>query len=399
MKLTMKEEQKVNVLQSLLNGSISMNEACILIERSHRTVYRLLSRVEQEGIRGVIHKNRDRKSPKKIPVELECRILELVNSELSDINDTHLKELLFEREEIKIGRETLRRLLRSNGIKPKRRRRSKKYRRRRERKESFGMMLQIDASVHDWLEGRGPRITLVGVIDDATGRVWALFVESESTWAYLELMRKVFRSNGVPLSLYSDRHTIFHSTREPTVIEQLQALRPLTQFGRAMEEMGVAIIKAWSPQAKGRIERLWGTFQDRLIVEMRLAEINDLNQANKFLVGYLRKHNKQFSVKAKSPVSFFRKAPKAKELDTVLCIKETRTVSNDHTISFEGLALQIPPSRKYASIAKQKVQVLQLRNKSLAIQYKGKIIVRFSHEAVARLIVQKHKENSDLKAA
>jgi hypothetical protein len=133
------------------------------------------------------------------------------------------------------------------------------------------MLLQVDASRHDWLEGRGAPLTLVGAKDDATGEGWAHFCEAQSCWAYLGLMRAIFLSAGVPLSLYSDRHTIFHSPREPSVIEQLANRRPLTQFGRAMEELGVNIIKAYSPQAKGRIERQWGVFQDRLVVELRLA--------------------------------------------------------------------------------------------------------------------------------
>ncbi len=145
-------------------------------------------------------------------------------------------------------------MLREAGILPKRKRRHPKYRKRRERREAFGMMLQVDASHHDWLEGRGHSLAIVGAADDATSYTWAQFVPAETTWAYMNLMREIFLTHGVPLSLYSDRHSIFHALREPTIIEQLNNMQPLTQFGRAMDELGINIIKAWSAQAKGRID-------------------------------------------------------------------------------------------------------------------------------------------------
>ena len=190
-------------------------------------------------------------------------------------------------------------MLRKVGIPPKRKRRRVKYRKRRERKDAFGMMLQIDASPHDWLEGRGPWLTLVGAVDDATGYGWSRFVTAETTWAYLNLMREVISSHGLPLSLYSDRHSIFHPLREPTIIEQLKNIQPLTQFGRAMNELGITITKAWSPQAKGRIERFFGFLQDRLVVELRLAGAKSMEEANQVLDAFLPEYNRQFSYPCK----------------------------------------------------------------------------------------------------
>ena len=283
--------------------------------------------------------------------------------------------------------------------KPKKKHRAKKYRSRRARKEAFGMMLQLDASPHDWLEGRGEKMALLGYIDDATGTVWAHFEDAESTWGYLNLMEQVMDEYGLPLSLYSDRHTIFHSPREPTVLEQLQDKRPLTQFGRAMEELGISLIKAWSAPAKGRIERLWRTFQDRLTVEMRLAGIKTKKEANLFLPGFLKDFNQRFTVKPKNSNSCFRKAPPKSVLQRILCLKSTRTVGKDHTVSFEGLPLQIPPSKQWASIAEQKVEVLQLKDGSIEVLYKGKTVAKFNPESVTRMIGQYKNETFQLKKA
>jgi hypothetical protein len=311
------------------------------------------------------------------------------------VNDTHLTELLARNERLHLGRETVRSLLRHAGLPPKRRRRPRKYRSRRERKEAFGMMLQIDGSPHAWLEDRGPRFTLVGAKDDATGYVWARFCEAETTWAYLDLMREVIASHGVPASLYSDRHSIFHAQREPTVVEQLKDSGPMTQFGRAMHELGVQIHEASSPQAKGRIERQWGVFQDRLVVEMRLAAVSTMEQANAFLVGFLADYNRRFTVEPALAASVFRPAPA--NLDDILCLKETRSVSNDHTISVDGLVLQIPPTKLFRSLARRRVEVLQRRDGALHIQFQRRTVATFGAPAITRLVTQLRPGRSELR--
>lgn len=399
MLLTMKDERKIEVIQGVMDRRISVEEGGRVLGRSVRTIFRMVARLREVGIRGLIHGNRGRESFRKIPFFVREKIVVLAQGKYADINDTHLQEILKKREKMAIGRSTLRRILRAEGIGPKRRRRSPKYRRRRERKEAFGMMLQIDASPHDWLQGRGPWLALVGTIDDATGHIWARFEDSETTWAYFNLMGGVFSSHGLPVSLYSDRHTIFHAIKEPTILEQLNNSRPLTQFGRAMEELGIRIIKAWSPQAKGRIERLWGTFQDRLVAELRLAGASTKEEANEVLKTFLSEYNRKFTVKAKKRKSFFRVPPSPSKLDRILCLKETRVVNRDHTVSFEGLILQIPPSRKWASIAKQKVDILQLKDGAVEIVYKNQIAARFSKEAMTRLVANHQPERSQLKNA
>ena len=397
--LTVKDKLRADVLSAIMDGTVDVKDAGKILGRSVRQIFRMLRRMREQGIEGLLHKNRGKQSPFRLQESIKGKVITLAKSKYRDVNDTHMKELLFKEEGIEIGRETLRMTLRGAGILPKRSIRKPKYRRRRERKDALGIMLQIDASPHDWLEGRGPLLTLVGAKDDATGYTWCKFVESEATWSYLELMRDIFVSHGLPLSLYSDRHSIFHTLREPTILEQLHNSKPLTQFGRAMNELGIGIIKAWSPQAKGRIERLWGVLQDRLVVELRLKKAQDMQQANEVLEIFLPEYNKRFNFPSKKQESAFRKAPPIAKLDRILCLKDTRVVSADHTISFEGLILQIPPSNKFRSLVKQHAEVLQIREGSIEIIYKGQLVARFSPEAVTRLIKGTLHEQTQLKMA
>lgn len=394
MLLRMKEINRLRVLQGYMDGKIEIEDAARTLKRTARSVHRMVAKLRENGPEGVLHGNRNRVSPKRVPDSIRKKLIELALGRYRDINDTHFCEILSEAEGIVLGRETLRGILRKGGIAPKRKVKRRKYRSRRERKESFGMLLQVDASLHDWLEGRGPWLALVGGIDDATGYAWAHFEEAETTWGYLDLMEEVFRTHGVPLSLYADRHSIFHTTREPTIIEQLKDIVPLTQFGRAMDELGISIIKAWTPQAKGRIERLWGTFQDRLVVVLRLAGANTLEQAREVLKGFLKQHNKRFCVLPKKAQAVFRKAPPKAVLHQILCIKETRVVKKDHTVSFEGLVLQIPPSKKYPCMADGKIDVREYRDGHIEIVYRDCVVARFSSDAIRRLLNTKSVQHN-----
>lgn len=386
MLLTMKEVNRLRVLQGYMDGKMVIGEAARILKRSLRSVYRMLAKVREKGPEGVLHGNRNKVSPRRVPGAIRKKVIGLALGKYRDINDTHLCEILSKAEGIVMGRETLRGILRKEGIPSKRKVKRRKYRSRRERKEAFGMMLQLDASPHDWLQGRGPWLTLLGAKDDATGYVWAHFEKAETTWGYLDLMGEVISTHGVPLSLYADRHSIFHTTREPTIIEQLKDVVPLTQFGRAMEELGISVLKAWTPQAKGRIERQWGVFQDRLVVELRLAGANTLEQAREVLKRFLKDYNERFCRLPKQSAAVFRKAPPKAVLHNILCLKETRMVKKDHTLSFDGLVLQIPFCRKYPCIADRQVNVRQYRDGHLEIGYRGSIVARFSPEAIRRLL-------------
>jgi transposase len=389
MLLTKEEKNRIEIIQAVIEGKLEVEDAATLLSLSVRQVYRLLARAEQASVASILHANKGREASNKIDDEVWDSILLLVKQRYQGINDRHLREILIREHSIEVGRESLRKRLRLEGFAPKRKRRKKKYRARRERKAAFGCMLQIDASPHDWLEGRGERLTLVGARDDATGYVWCRFEQSETTWAYIALMREILLSHGLPFSLYSDRHTIFHSPREATVIEQLHNQAPVTQFGRAMNELGIKIIKAYSPQAKGRIERLWEFFQDRLVVEMRLKAIATKEEANKYLPGFLKQINQRYTVTPQQAESVFRLSPGARELDRILCLKETRVVNSDHTVSYEGLIIQLPRSTKYASIAKQRVEILQLKDRSVEVVYKKQVIERFTEKAIERMLKAK----------
>jgi len=382
-----------------MDGKVVIEEAARILKRSLRSVYRMLAKVREKGPEGVLHGNRNKLSPRRVPEATRRKVIELALGRYRDINDTHLCEILGEAEGVAIGRETLRGILRKEGIPSKRKVKRRKYRSRRERKEAFGMMLQIDASPHDWLQGRGPWLTLVGAKDDATGYVWAHFEEAETTWGYLDLMGEVITTHGVPLSLYADRHSIFHTTREPTLIEQLKDVVPLTQFGRAMEELGISVMKAWTPQAKGRIERQWGVFQDRLVAELRIAKAHTLEQAGELLKRFLKKYNQRFCRLPKQSAAVFRKAPAKAVLHNILCLKETRMVKKDHTVSFDGLVLQIPFCKRYPCIADRQVEVRQYRDGYLEIVYRGAIVASFSPQAIRRLLMTRSVQNNMKMAA
>jgi transposase len=382
----MKEVNRLRVVQGYMDGKMLIEEAARILKCSLRSVYRMLAKVREKGPEGVLHGNRNKVSPRRVPEALRKKVIEFALGKYRDINDTHLCEILGKAEGIVMGRETLRSILRKEGIPSKRKVKRRKYRSRRERKEAFGMMLQLDASPHDWLQGRGPWLTLLGAKDDATGYVWAHFEEAETTWGYLDLMGEVISTHGVPLSLYADRHSIFHTTREPTIIEQLKDVVPLTQFGRAMEELGISVMKAWTPQAKGRIERQWGVFQDRLVVDLRLAGANTLKQAREVLKSFLKDYNERFCRLPKQSAAVFRKAPPKAVLHNIVCLKETRRVKKDHTASFDGLVLQIPFCKKYPCIADRQVDVRQYRDGHLEIAYRGSIVARFSSQAIRRLL-------------
>jgi transposase len=255
-KLTMREELKLEVIQRVMDNQIDISKAGQILGLSDRSIYRLLSRVRTSGVKAVIHGNRGNNHAGKITEEYKQKVKNFAAGKYKGFNDRHFQEKLLEKESIQINRESLRLILREAGISAKQKRRGRKYRRHRDRKEAVGIMLQIDASCHDWLESRGAVMTIVGAIDNASGEVWARFDNSESTWANLRLMRQIAIDKGLPLSIYSDRHTIFHSLKEATIVDQLEGKQFRAQFGKSMDELGIKIIKAYSPQAKGRIERV-----------------------------------------------------------------------------------------------------------------------------------------------
>lgn len=339
------DERRIEVLNRVLAGLLTGAEAAPLLGVSERQTRRLLAAYRAQGARGIVHGNRGRHPAHSVSEDVRDKVRALATGLYAGVNHTHLAELLAEREGILLPRSTLSDLLREAGIRsPRPQRRRSKHRSRRERYPQEGMLLQIDASHHDWLQGRGPRLVLLAVIDDATGKVPAArFHATEDTRGYLLLLREVCRKVGVPQALYSDKHTIFWPTNGETLREQLAGRRSPTQFGRAMAELGVQLIAAHSPQAKGRVERLWGTLQDRLVSELRLAGIATLEDANLLLPAFLARFNRTFVVPAAQPGSAYGPRRRTSELEHILCFKHERVVGKDNVVRLGQVPIQILP--------------------------------------------------------
>jgi transposase len=358
--MTSRDQQRAQVLTRLLVGDIRVPEAAALLGLSERQVLRLRRGFERDGPGGLVHGNRGRPSSRRLDQGTAARILALARTRYDGANDCHLAELLAEHEGIEIGRSSLRRLLRAAGISSPRRRRAPRHRSRRDRMPQEGMLLQVDGSRHDWLEGRGPRLTLVGAIDDATGRLTgATFRAQEDVAGYLAVLRDTVRRYGVPLAWSRDRHTLFETPKGAltTLEEQLAATRAPTQLGRALAELGITSIAARSPQAKGRIERAWGTCQDRLVTELRLAGADELESANRVLARFLPRFNRRFAVPAADPTPAWRPLPAGLRIERVCCLKYRRIVANDHTVRAGATILQLPPGPGRRGYAGKRVEL------------------------------------------
>ncbi|MDP7240874.1 MAG: ISNCY family transposase, partial [Dehalococcoidia bacterium] len=287
------------------------------------------------------------------------------------------QELLEEREQLTLSRSSVWRMLTGAGVLSSRRRRPPQHRCRRERYSQEGMLLQVDGSRHDWLQGRGSYLTLVGAIDDATGAVpYTLVREQEDAQGYLMLLEETIERKGIPLALYSDRHSIFQvNPKQPESLEeQLAGERQPTQVGRALQELGIQCIRALSPQAKGRIERLWGTFQDRLVSELRLAGATTLEEANQVLWDFLPRFNARFAVPPSQPGSAYRPLEPGVCLEGVLCFKYQRTVAKDNTVKLGEHILQLLPGPQRSSYARARVEVQERLDGSLVVAYQGQVI-------------------------
>ncbi len=347
MTLSKKEASRVNVLNEIEKGVITGKQAATVMGMSLRHTRRLLAAYRKEGIAALPHGNRGRKPPNAKEEELRQQVIELARYKYIGFNQQHFTEKLVENEGIALSRSSVRRFLTEAGISSPRQRRPPKHRSRRERYPKEGMMLQTDGSHHDWLEGRGPKLCVIGVIDDANNTVpCGFFQEREDSRGYILMLKEIVLSKGIPGAIYHDRHSIFEVSpdRSPTIEEQLSGKRPLTQVGRIFEELGITSIPASSPQAKGRIERLWGTFQDRLVSELRLAGAKTVEEANQVLAGFLPEYNRKFGIAARETGAAYRKPTEGFKPDEIFCFKYQRTVGADNVVRFNEHRLQILPS-------------------------------------------------------
>jgi transposase len=370
--LNTKDQQRIEVVTRWIGGALTSCEATSLLGCSERNAWRLRRRMLDSGVDGLVHGNRGRPSARRIDPETRRTILELVSpgGRYRGINDCQLAELLAEEEGLVIGRSTLRRLLRSAGSASPRKRRPPRYRSRRERMAQAGLLVQIDGSPHDWLEGRGPRLALVGAIDDATGAiVGAVFRENEDGAGYLEILRQMCSRHGVPAGVYRDRSGIF----SPTAVGSARS--DATQVGRAFVELGIRSIGASSAQAKGRVERLWGTCQDRLVTLLRLAGASDIESANRVLGVFVPDFNRRFAVPAAIDEPAWRPAPVRPELDRICAFRWHRTMGNDNTVRLEGAVLQLPRAAAGRGLAHRRVEVQLRLDGRLLVELDGRTLL------------------------
>ena len=343
------ELKRLHVIRKVLERVMKQVEAAVILGLSGRQIRRMVRRIRKEGDIGIVHKSRGRLSNRRIGDKMKARVIKLYRAQYKDFGPTLACEKLLERDRIGISDETLRRWLLGTGD-WKKVRKHRGYRAWRERKHHFGEMVQMDGSHHDWFEDRGPWCVLMGYIDDATGKVFGRFYEYEGTIPAMDSFKRYSQKYGLPISVYLDRHTTYKSTAIASVEDVLNEEVALSEFERALKELEVKVIHATSPQAKGRVERLFGTLQDRLVKEMRLRGIRTIEEGNGFLKQYLPVYNRRFSVPPRERDNLHRSLPKGFNLDAILCIKTERRLRNDFTVAHHKKLYQIEDRTRASNI-------------------------------------------------
>lgn len=383
--LSKKQQRRAEILNRVLSGKVTKGEAETLLELSLRQLNRVLNGYRDEGLPSLVHGNAGKTPVNKTKAESVAVVLSLSGEDgkYHGFNICHMHDLLEDNEAIALGRSTLDRLLRDNNIISRGSGKKRVRRKRRERRSAEGTLLQIDGSLHDWLEGRGPQMSLVGAIDDATGKIiYGVFRPTEDQAGYLMMLRGIATKHGLPESLYHDRHTILRSPKTPTIDDELAGIEPQSQFQRVLNELGIVSIAAHSPQAKGRIERLWKTLQDRLVKEIRLEGIHCMEQANIFLPGFIRRYNKRFAKKPQNSQSAWVKLEPRTDLVYHFSAKESRVVHADHTVSWLGKTLEILPDSRSTCLAGKTINVHITPEAQIFLYHNKK---RLAHRAIQPL--------------
>ena len=366
--MSQKERVRLIVMEQVKRDELTLVEAHEVLGLSYRQTKRVWRRYRLEGDQGLVHGLRGKPGKRAIASALKQRMLARYEERYPDFGPTLAAEYLAT-EGMVVDHETLRRWRLAQG-KPRLRRRRQRHRQWRERKPCFGAMVQLDGSHHDWFEGRGPRCVLMVMVDDATNRVWAQFFQEETTHASYDMVEGWTRRYGLPQSLYVDRDSIYRCEGMGTIEEQLAGKTPQTQFGRAMEQLSVELILANSPQAKGRVERMNGTLQDRLVKALRLEEISDIQKANEHLrERFLPALNRKFEVQPASAADVHRGVPR--ELKQILSWEVQRVVQRDWTVQHDGQWYQLERRHESLALAGKNVIVRRLRNESIQIERQG----------------------------
>jgi len=370
--MSRRERHRLEALSRVRRGELTLVKAGELLGLSYRQTKRCYGRYREEGDKGLVHRLRGQPSNRQTDGKRKRRILSLYEKKYPDYGPTLAAECIEEEDGVAVAVETLRQWLLSAGL-WRRQRRRRPYRQRRPRKEYFGELVQMDGSHHDWFEGRREKAVLMVLIDDATSQVFAWFSEQETTIAAMEAFRGYVARYGLPRALYVDRDSIYRSDREATLAENLAGKQPLTQFGRAMDELDVRVIMANSPQAKGRVERVNGTLQDRLVKALRRKKIGDLAAANRFLQEeFLPAFNRRFAREPARRGDLHRRVPRGLDLEGVLSIRENRVVQNDWTLRFDNRWFQLAEKHQKLALAGREVTVCQRLDGRLALLYRGR---------------------------
>jgi len=380
--MSVKELRRLHVIHQVIEKEMTQVEASGLLGLTDRQIRRISKRVREVGDGGIAHRSRGKPSNRAIDGEIKARVLKAYGTTYADFGPTLASEKLSEREGIPISDETLRLWLLQAGV-THFKRRKRPHRQWRERKAHAGELIQMDGSHHTWFEDRGPACVLMAYIDDASGRVSARFYAYEGTIPAMDSFKRYIKRYGLPLAVYADKHSTYKSPAEPTLTEQLEGQEPMSQFERSLSELGVEMIHAHSPQAKGRIERLFKTFQDRLIKEMRLAGIGTMEEANRFLVGYLPIYNRRFSSPPAQAANLHRRLPKGWDLNRVLCIKTERALRNDFTVAHNRMLYQVQDN-----LRAQRVMVEERLDGTIRITHQGR---RLRYHAITTRPVKAHE--------
>lgn len=376
--LNQQQLNRYRIISNLIEGNITICEAAESLSLSERQIYRLKKGVEQEGVSFLIHKNTNKKPSHTFDDDLKQKIVNLKkSSRYKEANFKHFQELLLEHEGISISYSALHTLLSLNSITSPKKKRKYKQHHRRKRKAKKGMLIQMDATPFEWFGGT-EKFALHGAIDDASGEIVGLYMtQNECLHGYLETTRQMILNHGIPACIYTDRHTIFRSPKasKVSIEEQLQGkIINDTQFGRAMKELGIGLIYARSPQAKGRVERLWDTLQGRLPIEFKIAGITNIKDANRFLLEYISKFNSTFAIQPEDDKSAYQELDNSLDLDNILCVKQTRIIDDGSIFSIHNKHFQVLKNPDLPEIPKRsKITVIINTSIGIKAQYRGNV--------------------------
>ena len=379
--MSQKEVNRLYVIHQAIEKAISQDQAAEILGLTDRQVRRIARIVRLEGDAGICHKSRGKRSHNRIADKTRDKAVTLCRDTYKEFGPTHASEKLLTVHKIHVSDETLRVWFQEEHI-PYKSRKKRPHRQWRERKAHRGEMVQMDGSHHDWFEGRGPLCVLMGYVDDATGTVYARFYEYEGTLPAMDGFKRYIKLYGLPQSVYLDRHSTYKSMAKQSIEEELNDMRPMSHFEKSLAELGVEVIHAYSPQAKGRVERLFGTFQDRVVKEMRLAGVTNITEGNAFLDGYLPEYNRKYAKEAAQKADFHRPVVDKRALDTILSIKTDRALRNDFTIAHNKKLYQIK-----SNIRAKKVTVKERTDGTMRIIHNGQQLKY--QEIVARPIQEK----------